>query len=120
MTGGERGAATAELVMVLPLLVLVTWAMTWLVSLGASQARLVDAARETARAVARGDDEAVAVARGRASGPAGTTISVTRQGALVRVTATAETGPPVMTFGTLVAHQSAEATTEVEPCGTQC
>ena len=52
----ERGAATAELVMVIPLLVAVTIGLVWLLSVGAAQIQVVDAARETARAVARGDD----------------------------------------------------------------
>ena len=52
----ERGAVTAELAMGLPLLVAVTIGLVWLLSVGAAQVRTVDAARETARAVARGDD----------------------------------------------------------------
>ncbi|MFI2708388.1 TadE family type IV pilus minor pilin, partial [Nocardioides sp. CER28] len=50
----DRGAATAELVMVLPALVAVTIGLVWLLSVGAAQVRTVDAARETARALARG------------------------------------------------------------------
>ena len=64
---GERGAVTAELAMALPLLVAVTVGLVWLLAVGAAQLRVVDAARETARAVARGDD---AGGGGRA-GPAG-------------------------------------------------
>ena len=51
----------------LPLLLAVTVGLVWLLSVGAAQIRTVDAARETARAVARGDDVGAAVAR-RASG----------------------------------------------------
>ncbi|NYI80028.1 TadE family protein [Nocardioides panzhihuensis] len=72
----ERGAATAELVMVIPLLVAVTIGLVWLLSVGAAQIQVVDAARETARAVARGDDNGAAVARGRRIGPAGTQVRV--------------------------------------------
>ncbi len=53
----ERGAVTAELAMVLPLLLAVVVAMTWLLSVGLAQVRTVDAAREAARALARGEDE---------------------------------------------------------------
>ena len=82
----ERGAATAELAMALPLLVAVTIGLVWLLAVGAAQVRAVDAARETARAVARGervapdgsrvsvhDDgtEVTAVVVGRVSGPGG-------------------------------------------------
>ena len=116
MTTSDRGAATAELVMALPLLVVVTWAMVWLISLGSTQAELVDAARETARALARGDAEPVAIDRGRDSAPAGTSIEVVRQGAMVRVVARADVAAPLATFGLMVAHQHAEATTEVESC----
>ena len=45
---GERGAATAELVAVLPVLVALVLAMVWLLSLGVAQVRTVDAAREAA------------------------------------------------------------------------
>ena len=50
--------------MVLPLLVAVTIGLVWLLAVGAAQVRTVDAARETARALARGDDQATAVGRG--------------------------------------------------------
>jgi Flp pilus assembly protein TadG len=76
MTPRERGAATAELVMVLPVLVAVTIGLVWLLSVGAAQVRVVDAARETARAVARGDDPEAARERGARVGPAGATVSV--------------------------------------------
>lgn len=116
MTPSERGAATAELVMTLPLVVLVTWTMVWLVSLGSAQAELVDAARETARALARGDAEPAAVARGRASAPEGTSIEVIHDGRALRVVARVDVAAPVATFGLMVAHQRAEATTQVESC----
>ncbi|WP_125569059.1 TadE family protein [Nocardioides baekrokdamisoli] len=112
----DRGAATAELVTALPLLVVITWAMVWLISLGSTQVQLVDAARETARALARGEPEPVAIARGRQSGPRGTTITVSREGTTLRVAATVDVPAPLTTFGVLVAHQHAEATTEQEPC----
>lgn len=62
--------------MVLPALVAVTVGLVWLISVGLAQLRTVDAARETARALARGDDRAGAVARGRQVGLAGTRISI--------------------------------------------
>ena len=73
---GARGAATAELAMVLPLLGAVTIGLVWLLAVGAAQVRAVDAARETARAVARGDSVAEAVARGARVAPAGSRVSV--------------------------------------------
>lgn len=62
--------------MVLPLFVAVTIGLVWLLAVGAAQVRVVDAARETARAMARGDDEAGAVARGARVAPDGSRVSV--------------------------------------------
>lgn len=97
----DRGAATAELVAVLPGLVGVVLALVWLLSLGIAQVRTVDAARETARALARGDDPGVAIDRGRRVGPDGTSITVTHAGARVSATATAEVHGPGGLFGFL-------------------
>lgn len=46
--------------MALPVLVLLTTAMVWFIAFGAGQIRSTDAAREAARALARGESEAVA------------------------------------------------------------
>lgn len=73
--------------MALPLLVAVTLGLVWLLSVGAAQVRVVDAAREAARAAARGDDRAAAVAVAERVAPSGSTVTVTFQGD--RVTATA-------------------------------
>lgn len=81
----ERGAATAELALVLPLLVAVTIGLVWLLAVGSAQVRAVDAARETARAVARGDSVSEAVARGAQVAPPGSRVSVHDDGG--RVTA---------------------------------
>lgn len=96
---GDRGAATAELVMVLPVLVAVALGLVWLLAVGAAQLRTVDAARETARAVARGDDTAAAVSRGREVGPPGTYLAVTPRDAEVVVTASAPVDGPGGLFG---------------------
>jgi Flp pilus assembly protein TadG len=89
-----RGAATAELAMVLPLLVAVALGLVWLLAVGAAQVRAVDAARETARALARGDDEATAVGRGQEVAPDGSRITVSRGGGEVRVTVTGRVDGP--------------------------
>lgn len=82
----QRGAVTAEAVMVLPVLTLVTIAMCWLVGVGVQQARIVDAARETARLVARDVPQSEAVAAGRRVAPEGARISVRSSGDEVSVT----------------------------------
>jgi Flp pilus assembly protein TadG len=58
----QTGAATAELALGIPLLVALTAGLVWMLAVGAAQVRVVDASREAARAVARGDDVAAAEA----------------------------------------------------------
>lgn len=111
----DRGAATAELVMVLPMLVAVALGLVWLLTVGAAQLRTVDAARETARAVARGDDAAAAVGRGERVGPPGTRVEVSAGDSEVVATATARVDGPGGLFGWLpgvTLHARAVASTE--------
>ncbi|WP_122816144.1 TadE family type IV pilus minor pilin [Nocardioides pantholopis] len=91
---GERGAATAELALVLPLLVAVTIGLVWLLAVGAAQVRVVDAARETARAAARGDADAAAIARGQGVAPPGSRITLARGPEEVRATASGRVRGP--------------------------
>lgn len=62
--------------MVLPLLVAITLGLAWLLSLAATEVRVVDAAREVARAVARDEGRASALALGRRVAPDGSRIEV--------------------------------------------
>lgn len=80
--------------MVLPLLVMLTASLVWLLSVGFAQVRLVDAARETARAVARGDEQSAAVALGVRVAPDGARLSVTQRDGLIVVRATARVQGP--------------------------
>ena len=75
-TRSESGAATAELALGIPLLVALTAGLVWMLAVGAAQVRVIDASREAARAVARGDD--VASAQGVA-------VRIAPEGARVRV-----------------------------------
>jgi Flp pilus assembly protein TadG len=77
MSRSQRGAVTAELAMAVPLLLAITLGLVWLLSLATAQVRMVDATRETARALARGDATADALARGRQVAPAGAELTVT-------------------------------------------
>lgn len=97
----QSGAATAELAMVLPILVAVTIGLAWLLAVGSAQIRVVDAARETARAAARGDADGEALARGREVAPEGSAVSLTRSGADVRAVASGEVRGPGGLFGFL-------------------
>ena len=112
----ERGAATAELALTLPLLVAMTVGLAWLLAVGAAQVRAVDAARETARALARGDQEQAAVARGVRVAPDGSTVRVRWVGDEVRVTVTGRVPGPGGIFGRLPApevHAEAVAVSEL-------
>jgi Flp pilus assembly protein TadG len=90
----QRGAVTAELAMALPLLLAVTTGLVWLLALGAAQVRVVDAAREAARAVARGDDVGSAQALGRRIAPDGARMAVSFAEGHVVVQATARVDGP--------------------------
>lgn len=58
----DTGAATAELALGIPLLIALTVGLVWMLAVAAAQVRVIDASREAARAVARGDDVTVAEA----------------------------------------------------------
>lgn len=81
----ERGAVTAELALGLPILVSLTIGLVWMLAIGLAQVRTIDAARETARAIARGDSEQLAREAGRAVAPEGSQIAVERAGGRVVV-----------------------------------
>jgi hypothetical protein len=79
---------------VLPLLAAVAIGLAWLVSLGVTQVRVTDAARETARVLARGESTAAAVALGRQVAPHPATVSVRQASGTVTVTVRARTRGP--------------------------
>jgi hypothetical protein len=105
--------------MVLPLLVAVSLGLVWLLAVGAAQVRAVDAARETARALARGDDQASAVQRGLTVAPDGSRVAVSRGGGEVRVTVTGRVEGPGGLFAHLPSPElRAEAVAADEEAGT--
>jgi Flp pilus assembly protein TadG len=111
----QRGAATAELAMALPLLIAVTIGLVWLLAVGAAQVRAVDAARETARAAARGDSPAASVARGERVAPAGSRVTVADDGGQVTAVVVGRVSGPGGLFGALPAVTvSAQAVAAVE------
>lgn len=112
----ECGAVTAEAAVVLPVLVLFTLGLAWLVALGATEVRALDAARETARAVARGEDPDTSVGLGRRVATAGAEISVRDEGDTILVTVDAPVRGPGGIFGFLPAyHARASAVAAEEP-----
>lgn len=92
--GGERGAVTAELALGLPLVLAVTVGLVWLLAAASAQIRVVDAARESARSLARGDSESSARAVGSTIAPDGAEIRVMIKGGRVAVTASADVAGP--------------------------
>lgn len=78
---------TAETAVVLPVLVVVTLAMVWLLVVGVAQMQVTDAAREGARALARGEPPERAAELARTAAP-GAEVSIRREGGVVVVTVT--------------------------------
>jgi hypothetical protein len=89
-----RGTVTAETAIALPVLVAVTFGLVWLVALAVTQVRVVDAARETARALARDESVATAVDLGRRVAPGDTRITVHEGRGEVRVRVVSEVRGP--------------------------
>ena len=102
MSCDQRGAATAELALGIPLLVSLTIGLVWLLTIGIAQVQMVDAARETARAGARGDSTASAIARGQQVAP-GAEVTMTGGDGQVVVTASDTVEPPGGLLGFLPA-----------------
>ncbi len=112
----DTGAVTAETAAALPVIVVFALSMAWLVSLGITQVRALDAARETARAAARSDGAGSAVALGRRVAPAGSRISVARSGGTIVVRVSSPVGGPAGLFGSWADHRvMAEAVAAEEP-----
>ena len=86
---------TAEAAMVIPVLMLVTMALAWLVTLGIAQVRCLDAAREAARLAARGEPAEVVRAAAQRAGPPGVRASVDHSGEAVTVDVEAVVVPDV-------------------------
>lgn len=81
----DRGMVTAELAVVLPVVVLLLGVLLGGIGLAVEQVRCVDAARLGARAAARGDPPAAVEALVREAAPGGATVQVSRGGSRVRV-----------------------------------
>ena len=106
---------TAETAVVLPVLLLVLAGVVAAVVVVGAQLRCVDAAREGARAAARGEDPAVVAALAGRAAPDGAVTTVRPDGDEVHVTVTARIAPlgpvPLRITGT------AEAVALREPDG---
>jgi Flp pilus assembly protein TadG len=113
----DSGMATAELAVVLPVLVLVIAAGLTAVSVMLAQLRCVDAARETARAAVRGEPAALVRSAGDRVAPSGAAIDVATEGDEVRVTVSARAGKAGGLLPTFQVRATAVAVREPESSG---
>jgi hypothetical protein len=91
----ERGMVTAEMAVLAPFGFAFGLLLLWIVSLGFTQVQLVDAAREAARLVARGESVAAASEVARRHAPPGAEVRVTADEGLVTVQVTAQSRLPL-------------------------
>ena len=112
---GDEGFVTAETAVALPVLVLLTGVLVWGVLVGAAQLRCVDAAREGARAAARGDPQGRVLDAARNAGPRDATVSVSEGGDTVSVRVSATTRAPGGLGGLLAIDVAATASAVREP-----
>jgi Flp pilus assembly protein TadG len=111
----DRGAATAELALGIPLLVALCAGLVWVLALGAAQVRVIDASREAARAVARGDDVSSAEAVARRIAPDGSRVRIdVGEGQVVVLTRARVPGPGGLLASLPGVTVSAEAVALVE------
>ena len=95
---GERGMVTAELAVIAPFGVAFAFLLLWVVSMGVTQVRIVDASREAARMVARGDPAAEASVAARRGAPKGASVETQSAKGFVTVTVTARSALPLPFF----------------------
>ena len=102
--------------MVLPVVVVFAVGLVWLIAVGATQVRALDAARETARAAARGETTGVSVDLGRRVATAGARFSVADEGDTILVTVDAPVRGPGGIFAFMPSyHVRARAVAAQEP-----
>ena len=107
----ERGMVTAETAIVIPLIALFALGLAWMVITVTAQIQVVDAARDGARALARGEDEAAAVAHTSRVAPSGATVEVTEGAGSVTVEVEVEAEAPAWLLLPLPAvHLESQAT----------
>jgi hypothetical protein len=112
----EQGAVTAETAMALPLIAIFALSMAWLVSIGITQVRALDAARETVRAAARSDGAGDPGSLGRRVAPAGSVVSVSQaDGAVVARVSSPVNGPAGLFSHWASFHVTAQAVAAQEP-----
>ena len=114
MRRDERGAVTAETAMVLPVLLVVTLAMIWLITVGLAQMQVNDASREAARALARGESVEEAMALARQAAPGAVVATAVHEGRVVVTVHRAVAGPGGVLAGLPGAAVRSESTALAE------
>lgn len=115
---GDGGYVTAETAMVLPVLAVLLAVALWSIAVAGAQLRCVDAARDGARAAARGETDASIEQAVRAAAPAAAAVTISHAGQQIVVVVRARVGPTsgVLTaLGAPLAAATAVALSESAP-----
>lgn len=86
-TKDENAIVTAEAAMVVPWLLLAGLLLINIISIGITQVELVDASREAARMIARGDDTSAAFANAKKLAPTNTQFTKSNSDGFITVVA---------------------------------
>lgn len=108
----DRGSVTAELAVLLPVVVLLLGVIAALTAGATTQLRCVDAARVGARAAALGAEDAAVAALARRVAGAAAHVVVSRADGWVDVTVEAAVGPALPVLGGLAVRGAATGRTE--------
>lgn len=109
----DNGMVSVEIALSLALVLLFALMGTWLLAAGQLQARLTDAARATARELARGDSAAEAIAVGHRITP-DARVEVLRDDTIIQVSAHQELHGPGPVLSGLQRTMTATVVTEPE------
>jgi hypothetical protein len=115
---GSSGYVTAETAIVLPVFALLLAVALWALAVGRAQLDAVDAARDGARAAARGESAAVVSQVIRAAAPPGAVFAVAEDGTTITVVVRDRVGPssgPLADLPVPVAAATAVAQAESAP-----
>ena len=108
----DRGQATVEVALVVPLLAALALCLVWVAMIGAHQIAIVDAGRAAVRVASVGGDDAAcrvaAVTAAPGLDPARMDLRFTRSGGQVRVRVRYREAPPLAVLGRLVAPMTLE------------
>jgi Flp pilus assembly protein TadG len=112
----QRGTVTAEVAILLPMLLATIVAGCWAAGVVVATIRCTDAARDAARAVARGESVDTATAIGHRAAPPDADIEITREGDDIHVSVQADAGSVRPIFNALpTIRVHGQATLQAEP-----